>query len=56
MVRKISFCILATFLSMNLYADEIASYTAIKYHVNYEKQKSQIVNFKEDSRYYFIYL
>ena len=43
MVRKISFCILATFLSMNLYADEIASYTAIKYHVNYEKQnpKSQ---------------
>lgn len=43
MVRKISFCILATFLGLNLYADEVASYTAIKYHVNYEKQnpKSQ---------------
>ncbi len=38
MVKKISLCILSTFLSMNLYADEIASYTAMKYHANYEKQ------------------
>ena len=43
MVRKISFCILSAFLGLNLYADEVASYSAIKYHVNYEKQnpKSQ---------------
>lgn len=38
MVKKISLYIVTTFLSMNLYADEIASYSAMKYHVNYEKQ------------------
>lgn len=41
-VKKISLYIFLAFLSINIYANEIASYSAIKYHADYEKQNPKM--------------
>ena len=42
MIKKISLCIFTSFFSMNLYANEVSSYSAIKYHAEYEKQNPKL--------------